>query len=161
MLVALAEQARLDYDPPAPASVPARHAAFAMLCDARPAPVAGRPDTDGDPVKDGAPLLRAVRVLPGVAAGQVPAILRRELAGLPVTQTGQGQCPLVLGEGLAPLVGGDVPGWRPVPLPPGQPLTGTWRELAAWAAVPGRGGLVIADYDPGLRYLCLAAFTGT
>jgi hypothetical protein len=34
VLVALAEQTRLDYDPPAPASLPAGHAAFAMLCDA-------------------------------------------------------------------------------------------------------------------------------
>ncbi len=67
----------------------------------------------------------------------------------------------MLGEGLTPLVGGDVPGWRSVPLPPGQPLTGVWRELAAWAAVPGRGSLAVADYDPGLRYLCLAAFAGT
>ena len=67
----------------------------------------------------------------------------------------------MLGEGLAPLVGGDVPGWRSVPLPPGQPLTGVWRELAAWAAVPGRGSLAIADYDPGLRYLCLATFART
>jgi 4-hydroxymandelate oxidase len=155
VLVALAEQTRLDYDPPAPASVPARHAAFAMLCDAHPAPAGGRPGGDGPP------LLHAVRVLPGVTAGQVPTILRRELAGLRATEPGEEKRPLVLGEGLAPLVGGDVPGWRSVPLPPGQPLTGVWRELAAWAAVPGRGGLAIADYDPGLRYLCLATFAGT
>ena len=47
VLVALAEQTRLDYDPPAPASVPARNAAFALLCEASPAlapvPVAGAP----------------------------------------------------------------------------------------------------------------------
>ena len=116
-------------------------------------------------VEDGAPCCAAVRVLPGVAAGQVPAILRRELAGLPATEPGEGkpgeERPLVLGEGLAPLAGGDLPGWRSVPLPPGQPLTGVWRELAAWSAGPGRGSLAIADYDPGLRYLCLAAFAGT
>jgi hypothetical protein len=153
VLVALAEQARLDYDPPAPASVPARHAAFAMVCDAHPAA--------GGPGKDGAPLLSAVRVLPSVPAGQVPAILRRELAGRPATEPGEEKRLLVLGEGLAPLVGGDVPGWRSVPLPPGQPLTGVWHELAAWAAVPGRGSLAIADYDPGLRYLCLATFART
>ena len=96
----------------------------------------------------------------------MPAILRRELADLSATEPGEERPgeekrPLVLGEGLAPLVGGDVPGWRSVPLPPGQPLTGVWRELAAWAAVPGRGSLAIADYDPGLRYLCLATFVGT
>jgi hypothetical protein len=65
----------------------------------------------------------------------------------------------VLGEGLAPLAADGVPGWRDtLPLPPGQPVTGIWRELAAWAAAPGGGGLAIADYDPGLRYLCLAQF---
>jgi Chalcone and stilbene synthases, N-terminal domain len=158
VLVALAEQARLDYDPPAPASVAARQAAFAMLGDAaHPGPAA-----DGGPGTDGAPVLGAVRVLPGVAAGEVPALLHRELADLPpAAETGEGKRSLVLGEGLAPLVGGDGPGWRSVPLPPGQPLTGVWRELAAWAAVPSRGSLVIADYDPALRYLCLAAFAGT
>jgi 4-hydroxymandelate oxidase len=165
VLVALAEQARLDYDPPAPASVPARHAAFAMLCDARPAPSAGGPGRAGGPGKEGARLLGAVRVLPGVAAGKVPAILRRVLADLPMTEPGkekpgEEKRPLVLGEGLVPLVGGDVPGWRSRPLPPGQPLTGVWRELAAWTAAPGGDSLAIADYDPGLRYLCLAAFGG-
>ena len=161
VLVALAEQARLDYDPPAPASAPTRQAAFALLCEARPrpAPVAGAPG------QDGAPLLAAVRVLPGVAAREVPALLRRELADLPATEPdegkrGEGQRLLVLGEGLGPLAGGDLPGWRSVMLPPGQPLTGVWRELAAWSAGPGRGGLAIADYDPGLRYLCLASFAG-
>jgi 4-hydroxymandelate oxidase len=150
VLVALAEQARLDYEPPAPASVPDRHAAFAMLCDAQPA--------GAGPGKDGAPMLGAVRVLPGVAAGQVPAILRGWLADLPVTAPGEDKRSLVLGEGLAPLAGPDGPGWRSVSLPPGQPLTGVWRELAVWAALPGRGSLAIADYDPWLRYLCLAAF---
>ena len=189
VLVALAEQARLDYDPPAPASLPARHAAFAMLCDAHPAPapapasappltptLAPTPTSappltsapaaasgtlgEGGAPESGAPLLSAVRVLPGVPAAQVPAILGRELADQAVTEPGEGKRPLVLGEGLAPLVG-DVPGWRSVPVPPGQPLTGVWRELAAWAAVPGPGSMAIADYDPGLGYLCLATFAGT
>jgi hypothetical protein len=164
VLVALAEQTRLDYDPPAPAlaSVPDRHAAFAMLCGAGPvpAPVARRPGGDGPP------LLRAVRVLPGVPAAKVPGILHRELAALP-SESGEEKRTLVLGQGLAGLTSADapdlqpVPGWRPVPLAPGQPLTGAWREFAAWAALPDRGSLAIADYDPGLRYLCLAAFTGS
>jgi hypothetical protein len=155
VLVALAEQARLDYDPPAPVSVPARHAAFAMLCDAHPAPAAGRPDGGG------VPLLRAVRVCPGVPAEQVSAVLRRELAALPEAEPGGEKRALVLGEGLVPLASDGVRGWRnTLPLPPGQPVTGTWRELAAWAAAPGGGGLAIADYDPGLRYLCLAEFAG-
>jgi hypothetical protein len=169
VLVALAEQARLDYDPPALASVPDRHAAFAMLCDARPGPsaggVGGVGGVGGPGGTEGARLLDAVRVLPGVAAGEVPAVLRRVLDGLPMTSPdkerpgGQDRL-LVLGEGLVPLAGGDVPGWRSRPLPPGQPLTGVWRELAAWTAEPGGDRLAIADYDPGLRYLCLAAFGG-
>ena len=185
VLVALAEQARLDYDPPAPASVPARHAAFAMLCDAHPAPTptpgpiptsgpiptpgpgptpgptaaAGGPG-EGRAPEGCAPLLAAVRVLPGVPAVQVPAIFGRELGALPMAEPGEDKRPLVLGEGLAPLVG-DVPGWRSVPVPPGQPLTGVWRELAVWSALPGRGSMAIADYDPGLGYLCLATFVGT
>ena len=187
VLVALAEQTRLDYDPPAPASVPTRHAAFALLCEARRAPAAApvpapaaapvaplvAAPVAGGPAQDGGPLLASVRVLPGVAAGQVPALLRRELADLPATapdgekrgeekrgegKRGEGRRLLVLGEGLGPLAVGDLPGWRSVMLPPGQPLTGVWRELAAWSAGPGRGGLAIADYDPGLRYLCLASF---
>jgi hypothetical protein len=158
VLVALAEQTRLDYDPPAPASVPARPAAFVMLCEARPGAASAPASVAGGPGHGGAPLLAAVRVLPGVAAGQVPAVLGRELADLPVTEPGEEKRLLVLGEGLAPLAGGDRPGWRSAPLPPGQPLTGVWRELAAWSAGPRPAGLAIADYDPGLRYLCLASF---
>lgn len=157
VLIALAEQPRLDYDLPAPASVPAQSAGFALLCDARPLPV---PGGSGGPASDGALRLSAVRVLPGVAAAEVPAVLRRELAGWPAAEPGEEKRALVLGEGLAPLAGADLAGWRPTPVPPGQPLTGVWREVAAWAAIPGRGGLAIADYDPGLRYLCLAAFGG-
>jgi len=144
VLVAVAEQARLDYDPPAPASVPARHAAFAMLCEACP-PGAGSAS---------APWLRAVRVCPDVPAGEASKVLERELAAL----ASDGRRALVLGEGLAPLAGD---GWPDaLALPPGQPVTGVWRELADWAAAPRGDGLVLADYDPALRYLCLAAFAG-
>jgi len=45
-------------------------------------------------------------------------------------------------------------------MPPGQPSTGVWwgliDELSSDAARPDI--LVAADYDPGLRYLCLTAF---
>jgi hypothetical protein len=45
-------------------------------------------------------------------------------------------------------------------MPPGQPSTGVWwgliDELASDVGRPDL--LVAADYDPGLRYLCLAAF---
>ncbi len=178
IVVAVAEQTRLDYDPPATASVPARHAAFAMLCDAHPG-AARRP------AGDGAPLLRAVRVCPGVPAEQACALLGRALAVAPEAggeppeaggeppeaggeppeaggeppEAGEEERTLVLGEGLTPLASDGVPGWESaLTLPAGQPLTGVWRELAAWAAAPAGGSLTIADYDPALRYLCLATF---
>jgi hypothetical protein len=152
IVVAVAEQARLDYDPPATASVPARHAAFAMLCDAHPGTAPRRP------AGGGAPLLRTVRVRGGVPADQALALLGRALAELP--EAGEEQRTLVLGEGLTPLAGDGVPGWgKALTLPVGQPLTGVWRELAAWADASADGSLSIADYDPALRYLCLATFT--
>ncbi len=150
VLVALAEQTRLDYDPPAPVSVPTRNAAFAMLCDAHPA---------GRPGGGGVPLVRAVRVCPGVPAGQASAVLRRELSLLETGHREEEKRTLVLGEGLSPLADHGVLGWRnTLPLPQGQPVTGVWRELAAWTTTRGGGRLTIADYDPGLQYLCLAAF---
>jgi hypothetical protein len=159
VLVAVAEQTRLDYDPPAAASVPARHAAFAMLCDAYPGAAPLRPAGGGAPLpRGGAPLLHAVRVCPGVRAEQARACLGRALAARP--EAGEEQHTLVLGEGLTPLAGDGVPGWgRTLALPAAQPLTGVWREVAAWAAAPADGSLTIADYDPALRYLCLATFT--
>jgi 4-hydroxymandelate oxidase len=155
VLVTVAEQARLDYDPPAPASVPTRHAAFAMLCDTTPDPAERRP------AGGGAPWLHAVQVCPGVPAGQVSGTLGRELAALPETDragAGKEQRTLVLGEGLASLAGDGVPGWRSKLTLPGHPATGVWRELAAWVAAPGGGRFAMADYDSALRYLCLAAF---
>lgn len=157
VLVALAEQARPGYDLPGLVSVPTGHAAFVMACEARPAQ--GRQPDGG-----AAPGLLAVRVLSGVAAGQAAAVLRRELAALPEaaargTALGAVRRSLVLGEGLAPLADSSLPGWPDtLPVPPGQPLTGVWRELSAWSALPGRGSLAIADYEPELGYLCLVAF---
>jgi 4-hydroxymandelate oxidase len=151
VLVTVAEQTRLDYDPPAAATVPARHAGFAMLCDTCPGAA------PGEPACGGAPLLRAVQVCPEVPAGQACASLRRALAACP--EAGE-EHTLVLGEGLGPLAGDGETGWgRTLALPAGQPLTGVWRELAAWAAAAAGGSLTIADYDPALRYLCLATFT--
>ena len=50
--------------------------------------------------------------------------------------------------------------WRVAVMPPGQPSTGVWwgliDELSSDAGHPDL--LVTADYDPGLRYLCLTAF---
>jgi len=45
-------------------------------------------------------------------------------------------------------------------MPPGQPSTGVWWGLIdELGGGPGHPDLVVAaDYDPGLRYLCLTAF---
>jgi len=70
---------------------------------------------------------------------------------------------LVLGDALAAVWTEPAAG-RVRVMPPGQPSTGVWWGLLD--ELDGDGGhpdlLVVADYDPGLRYLCLTAFdTGT
>lgn len=91
----------------------------------------------GRPGGAGAVRLDAVRVRPQVGPEDVAGLLATELAGQH----------LVVGNGL------DLPGARRGPA--GQPLTAAWWELAAGAAgLP----LVLADYEPSLRYLCTATF---
>jgi 4-hydroxymandelate oxidase len=66
---------------------------------------------------------------------------------------------LVLGDALAAVWTAPAAG-RVRVMPPGQPSTGVWwglmDELSDDAGHPGL--FVAADYDPGLRYLCLTAF---
>ncbi|GAA1762475.1 2-hydroxy-acid oxidase [Luedemannella helvata] len=92
----------------------------------------------GQPTPGGAGRLGAVRVHTQVGPEQVPGLL----AGL------AGAATLVTGTGLDPA---DVPA-DARPAPAGQPLTGAWWELA------GGQPMVLADYDPTLRYLCTATF---
>jgi hypothetical protein len=143
-LLVVVEQAAQHFLLPAPAAMPARHAAVTLLFSTDGA--AGRtvvhqhPDTD-----------------PARAAELLPA----ELAALAADRD---DVTLIAGPGLS----AEVPTARTaaasvaaqvIVTPAGQPCTGAWRELAD--GLPGwrsAGRLVLlADYEPVLRYLCLFA----
>jgi hypothetical protein len=86
----------------------------------------------------GEPAIR-VRQYADVAAADIPQLLKSDE-------------PLILGEALAAA-------WPQHPedaelAPPQQPMTGVWWPLAGRADHSGR--LVVADYDPALRYLSSA-----
>jgi hypothetical protein len=138
-LLIVAEQAALPYD--CPATVPAQHRGVAMLygdCAEPTARITG--------------VRQHAAVPPDSVAGLAAASLG-ELAA------GRDDVGLVLGDALSRLWTTPVAG-RVRVMPPGQPSTAVWwgliEELAGDA---GRTGLLVAaDYDPGLRYLCLAAF---
>jgi len=134
-LLIVVEQAALPYECPVP--LPSHHQGVAMLygdCAAPQARVVG------------------VHQHPGTAPGDVAD---RAAAGLAELTSGRHDVGLVLSDALAAL-------WTPAAaetvkvMPPGQPSTGVWwgmiDELASTRL------LVVADYDPGLRYLCLTAF---
>jgi hypothetical protein len=63
---------------------------------------------------------------------------------------------VVLGGGLAALAD-DVKADRVVLADPAQPMTGVWESLAA-LDLDTAGRIAVADYDPALRYLCVATF---
>jgi hypothetical protein len=137
-LLIVVEQADLPYSSPVP--LPAQHRGVAMLYgdSARPqARVTG--------------LRQHPDVLPGEAAGLAAADLK-ELAA------GHHEVGLVLVDALAAVWTAPAAG-RVRVMPPGQPSTGVWWGLMdELASVAGRPGLLVAaDYDPGLRYLCLTA----
>jgi len=148
-LLLIVEQAALHYHPAVPVAPVARHAAVALLCD------------DAGPAR-----LETVRQHTGVAPAGAPALLTAELASL---SAGRTDVTLIVGHDLACLAGygaGSSPGdARPAIVdqvrvaPAGQPFTGVWWELAGglptWTA-EGRL-LLLAEYDPALRYLCLSA----
>ena len=138
-LLIVVEQAALPYSSPVP--LPAQHRGVAMLCGdgARPqARITGLRQHAGVP--------------PGDAAGLAEADLK-ELAA------SHHEVGLVLSAALAAVWTAPAAG-RVRVMPPGQPSTGVWwgliDELASDAGQPDL--LVAADYDPGLRYLCLTAF---
>ena len=97
-----------------------------------------------------------VRQHAGVPPGDVAGLAAVALADL---ATGREDVGLILGDALAAVW--TVPGAARVRvMPHGQPSTGVWWGLID--ELTGGAGhedlLVVADYDPELRYLCLAAF---
>lgn len=146
-LLIVVEQAALPYE--SQAAVPSRHQAVAMLYSA----VVAGPAPRGVP----APArLAGVRQHPGVPPGDVAGLAAADLAEFAAGHRAVG---LVLSEPLA--LEWTAPAARHVRVTPAaQPSTGVWwgliDELTADASHPDI--LVAADYDPGLRYLCLTAF---
>jgi 4-hydroxymandelate oxidase len=128
-VLVVAEQAAVPYPLTAPAPVPDRHAAVAVLLEGGPTPAD----------------VRAHPELPPEAVGAVLAAEVTELTGQ------RDRVTLVLGPGLAAVPGVRVP--EVLRVAPGLPYTGAWAHLAD--GEPGRF-LVIADYDPALGYLCVA-----
>ena len=137
-LLIVAEQAALPYD--CPVTLPSQHRGVAMLY--------------GDRAEQAA-RVACVRQHPGAPASQVARLADADLAEL---AAGQREVALVLGDALAALWASPAAG-RVRVVPPGQPSTGVWwgliDALASGADRPAR--VVAADYDPGLRYLCLTA----
>jgi hypothetical protein len=138
-LLIVVEQAALPYD--SPAEVPLRHQGVVMLYDDRAGP---------------APRVAGIRQHPDVPPGAVAGLAAADLADLAGDHREVG---LVLGDALAAVWTAPAAG-RVRVMPPGQPSTGVW-----WGLVDELGGdagrpdvVVAADYDPGLRYLCLTAF---
>jgi 4-hydroxymandelate oxidase len=127
-VLVVAEQSAVPYPLTAPAPVPDRHAAVALLFESGPSPVDVRTHTGLSPESVGAVLAADVA----------------ELTGAPDRVT------LVLGPGMA----GVAHSFDVLTAVPGLPYTGLWARLAD--SEPGRP-LVFADYDPALGYLCVAA----
>lgn len=137
-LLVVAEQSALHYEPATPAVVPQRHAAVALLYE--------QGGTGGASV---------VRQHADVSARLVGALLADDVA---VLSGGRPDVTLVLGSGLSQFAHTCLAD-RTLVAVTGQPFTGPWWELAGglprWRA---EGRLVLlADYDPGLRYLSVSA----
>jgi 4-hydroxymandelate oxidase len=146
VLLVVVEQAAVPYD--CPVTVPAQHRCVAML-------YGDRTVLHGDRT---APQARVtgIRQHPGVAPGGVAGLAAADLTELAASHHEVG---LVLSDALAAVWTAPGAGRARV-MPAGQPSTGVWwgliDELTSDAGHPDL--LVAADYDPGLRYLCLTAF---
>lgn len=137
-LVIVVEQAALPYD--SPVAVPAQHRGIAMLL--------------GDCATPRA-TLTGLRQHAGVVSASVADLAAAELKDL---ADGRPDVRLVLGDALGQVW--TAPQARqPRLMPAGQPCTEIWCGLLDELSYPGPPcTLVVADYDPDLRYLCLAAF---
>jgi hypothetical protein len=138
-LLVVAEQAAMPYRPAPPAVTPDRHAVVALLCD-----------------QSGHGRLDAVRLRAGVARSEAASLLADAAGALPDGQ----DLTTIVGAGLAADArSAGLPG-QVVVAPPGQPCTGVWWEVAGGLAGAAQGRRVLlADYDPLLGSLGLAAFS--
>ena len=137
-LLVVTEQSALHYQPAAPVTLPDRHTAVALLCERT---------SGGQHI--------VVRQHADVSPQLAGALLADDVAAL---SAGRPDVTLVLGGGLAQF-GHTYLAEDTVLAPAGQPYTGPWWELAGgldqWRA---DGRLVLlAEYDPALRYLSLSA----
>ncbi len=161
-LLIVVEQPVLPYD--SPVAPPERHQGVAMLYAT--VPLDGTVPLDVDvpldvavPLDGGAALGRAQTLYqhPDVPPAAVADLAAADLAALTASHH---EVAVVLGAALAELW--TAPAAKRIrAMPPGQPSTAVWwgliDELTGADHHPGL--VVVADYDPGLRYLCLAAFT--
>jgi hypothetical protein len=138
-LLIVVEQAALPYDCPVP--LPSEHRGVAMLF--------------GDGAMPQATLID-LRQHPGVPPADVADLASAEFKDLAASHREIG---LVLSDALAAVWTAPAAA-RVRSMSPGQPSTGVWwgliDELAGSAGHPDL--VVAADYDPQLRYLCLATF---
>jgi len=136
-LLVVAEQSALPHDPVAPAALPTRDAAVALLLEA-----------DGT-----GPRVDGVRLFADVAPDDVSALLRREASA-------SADRSLVLGGGLDAAAESIVEDGRTVRVAPqGQPSVGVWSALLDELSGDESRELLVAEYDPLVRCLGLATVT--
>ncbi len=128
-LLIVVEQAELSYDPRTPVSVPTGHVAVGLLFGAE----ATRGRT------------ASVRNHTDVSPDELGPMLAARIEELSAGH-----------DGAVTIVGAPLAAYAPGAVPAGQPLTGVWAAYAG--AEPGSSRVILADYDPQLRYLSLAAF---
>jgi hypothetical protein len=143
-LLIVVEQAALPYGCPVP--VPSQHRGVAMHFGAGPSGAGTVPQAR----------LAGLRQRPGVPPGAVAGLAAADLKELAASHHETG---LVLSAALAAVWTAPAAA-RVRVMPPGQPSTAVWwgliDELTSDAGHPDL--VVAADYDPDLRYLCLAGF---
>jgi len=132
-LLLTAEQAAVPYQLPEPVSLPSRQAAVGLLLS-----------------DDPGWLLGPVRQQPGVAPDRAGGLLAEQLAGDSMADR-----TVLLGSGLAADAVTGLPAAEVIEPVAGQPATGAWWELVAKLTEHRDSGrqLVVADYEPRLRYL--------
>jgi hypothetical protein len=131
-LLIVVEQSALPYS--SPATPPVQHRGVAMLYG------------DGT-----GPRIAGIRQHPDVVPEAVAELASRDIADL---SADLGNVRVVLSDALANAWPGHPDHTR---VPPGQPGTGVWWHLAD--ALTGPADLVVlGDYDPELRYLCLTSY---